>query len=94
MQNEGSWNVVEVHPTVFPRLTESKIAAEFPGRSQKSLQVSYCVNFKKRTEKFQDADVCYPPSVCDVLIILERSSSKTRSRGDGRDVAASESTDG
>jgi hypothetical protein len=35
----------------------SKIAAHFPGRSQKSLQVSYCVNFKKRTEKFQDEDV-------------------------------------
>jgi len=34
----------------------SKIAAHFPGRSQKSLQVSYCVNFKKRTEKFQDED--------------------------------------
>jgi len=34
----------------------SKIAAHFPGRSQKSLQVSYCVNFKKRTEKFRDED--------------------------------------
>jgi len=37
--------------------TCSKIAAHFPGRSQKSLQVSYCVNFKKRTEKFDQADV-------------------------------------
>jgi len=35
----------------------SKIAAQFPGRSQKSLQVSYCVNFKKRTEKFEEEDV-------------------------------------
>ena len=38
-------------------IKSSKIAAEFPGRSQKSLQVSYCVNFKKRAEKFQDDDV-------------------------------------
>ena len=35
----------------------SKIAEHFPGRSQKSLQVSYCVNFKKRVERFQDEDV-------------------------------------
>jgi len=42
---------------VCMELTGSKIAAEFPGRSQKSLQVSYCVNFKKRAEKFQDDDV-------------------------------------
>jgi hypothetical protein len=39
----------------------SKIAAQFPGRSQKSLQVSYCVNFKKRTEKFQEEDVLTLP---------------------------------
>jgi hypothetical protein len=42
---------------VYMELKSSKIAAEFPGRSQKSLQVSYCVNFKKRAEKFQDDDV-------------------------------------
>ena len=44
-------------PLLGPAKLKSKIAAEFPGRSQKSLQVSYCVNFKKRIEKFQDGDV-------------------------------------
>jgi len=55
MKESGmSWRFASL---IAARLTGSKIAAEFPGRSQKSLQVSYCVNFKKRAEKFQDADV-------------------------------------
>ena len=60
----AAWKKLGCPGGIFPWLLSlddlnSKIAEHFPGRSRKSLQVSYCVNFKKRTEKFQDGDVIY-----------------------------------
>ena len=76
---------MEVVPTSSDR-NFSKIAAEFPGRSQKSLQVSYCVNFKKRAEKFQDDDV---QSFSKPRLMVERTSSDNSPRGECRNVEPS-----